>query len=412
VKNAKKSGSVALRGKPAYLSCLAALAVFCAMPTLAGAAIPIHICSIDDRSGASAELGIESSQGLQVAVDEANATGGIGGRKIEIIAYDGKTDAQLSATFVARCAEDDKGLVIIGGNPSGPAAAMLPITAEYKIPFFSMAAGTDNMTEPASPYHFRFGPANRQDALAIAELLQKQGFKRIALIFNSLPFGADAARAVTAELRKRNITVILQQAYDVNAADVTPQVVNVRNAKPDAVVVFPYPADGARVMRTMRQLDVQAPTVVWRTALMSTFRKLSGDASDGIVVPNTIDTSRPDVKAFFATLDARYGEQPQILFPVLGYDAGKVALQVMSQPQVLKAIDTGDIQAARTAFRDAVERIGKFKGLQGHVQSAYQFGPGRHHGPPDSNWFFFTQVADKGRSIVAPNYATFIPKSK
>ncbi|WP_205193330.1 ABC transporter substrate-binding protein [Burkholderia sp. Ax-1724] len=387
---------------------LAALTVMAPMLP-ARAAAPIVICSVDDRSGSAAETGIQGYQGLQMALDEANAAGGIGGHKLQLVAYDGKTDPQLTATFASRCAEDDKGLVIIGGNPSAPAAAMIPVATEEKTPYYILSAGTDSLIDSSATYHFRFGPANRQDAAAIADLLAQQGFKRPAIINNSVPFGIDGARATTAALKKKNISVIAQQTYDINATDLSPQVTNLRDAKPDVVIVFPYAADGARVLRTMQQLNVNVPIVVSRSALLDTLRKLAGPASDGVLIPNTVDPTRPDVQAFFKTFDARFGPHQPTLYPVLGYDAGKAALQVIATPAVLKAIDAGDIAQARTAFRDATEKLNGFKGLQGEQGASYHFGPKQHHGSPDEHWYVFIQVADNGTHLVKPDLSKFKP---
>jgi ABC-type branched-subunit amino acid transport system substrate-binding protein len=375
----------------------------------ARAAAPIVICSVDDRSGSAAETGIQGYQGLQMALDAANAAGGIGGHKLQLVAYDGKTDPQLTATFASRCAEDDKGLVIIGGNPSAPAAAMIPVATEEKIPYFILSAGTDSLVDPSALYHFRFGPANRQDAAAIANLLAQQGFKRPAIINNSVPFGIDGARATTAALKKNNISVIAQQTYDINATDLSPQVTNLRDAKPDVVIVFPYPADGARVLRTMRQLNINVPIVVSRSALLDTLRKLAGPASDGVLIPNTVDPGRADVQAFFKTFDARFGPHQPTLYPVIGYDAGKAALDIIATPAVLKAIDAGNLAQARTAFRDEAEKLNGFKGLQGEEGASYRFAPKHHHGSADEHWYVFIQVADDGTRLVKPDLSKFKP---
>lgn len=390
------------------MSTLAILAA--AWAPAAQAADPIRICSIDDRSGAAADTGMQSYNGLQIAIAEVNAAGGIAGRKVELVAYDGKTDPQLTATFATRCAEDDKGLVIIGGNPAAPAAAMIPVATEYSIPFLMLSAGTDNLTDQPAPFHFRVGPRNSQDAVAIADLLAKQGFKRVAIINNSVPFGTDGAQAAVAALEKKKIAVVARQTYDINATDLAPQVSNIRNAKPDVVLVFPYPADGARVLRTMRQLDVAAPVIVARSALLETMRKLAGESGDGVLIPNTVDPNRADVKKFLETYTARFGPIQPTMYPVLGYDAGKIAFQVIAQPKVLEALDKGKIADARKAFRDGLESIGKFKGLQGHENATYQFGAKQHHGSPDDNWFTFIQVSDKGARLVKPDLPGFKPK--
>lgn len=389
---------------------LTAAATLAAIFTLtARAADPIVICSVDDRSGAAADTGTQGYQAVQMAIDEANAAGGIGGHKLKLIAYDGKTDPQLTATFASRCAEDDKGLVIIGGNPSAPAAAMIPIATEDKIPYFMLSAGQDSLTDPPAPYHFRFGPANRQDAAAIADLLAQQGFKRPAIINNSLPFGTDGARATTAALKKKNITVVGQQTYDVNATDLSPQLTNLRDAKPDVLLVFPYAADGARVLRTAHQLNFTVPVIVSRSALLDTLRKLAGPASDGVLIPNTVDPSRPDVQKFFAAFNARFGPHQPTLYPVIGYDAARAALQIIAMPAVLKAIDAGNIDDARKAFRDGADKLTQFKGLQGEQNASYHFSAQQHHGSPDANWYVFILVADNGTRLVKPDLSKFKP---
>lgn len=380
-----------------------------AMPAVG--AEPIRICSIDDRSGAAADTGNEGYNGLMLAIDAANAAGGVAGRKIEIIAYDGKTDPQLTATFATRCAEDDKGLMIIGGNPAAAAAAMIPVASQFGIPYYMMSAGTDNLTDPPAPFHFRFGPANRQDAVAIADLLAAQGFKRVGVINNSVPFGTDGARAVTAALEKKGIQVVTQQTYDISATDISPQIVNLRQAKPEVIVMYSYPADAARVTRTVQQLGLKVPMVVVRVGLLETMRKLAGDSADGALVPTTVDMSRADVRKFFETYNARFKPIQPGPYSVLGYDAGTLAIQVLGQPEVQKALESGKLADARKAIRDATEKLGgQFKGLQGQAGVGYQFSATQRHGSPDTNWFVFTQVADKGTKLVSPDLSKLKPQ--
>lgn len=385
------------------------LCVLASMGSAAWAAQPLKICYVDDRSGVAADTGIQSFNGFQIAIAQANDAGGIDGSKVEVVSYDGKTDPQLTATFASRCAEDDGALAIVGGNPSAPAAAMIPIASEFEIPYLMLSAGTDNLTDMPAPFHFRVGPRNSQDALAIAELVAKQGFKRVALINNSLPFGTDSAHAAEAALKTHGVEVVIQQTYDINATDLSPQVSRLRAAEPDIVVIFPYAADGARVLRTLQQQGAKFPRIVARSALLDTLRKLAGNASDGVLVPNTVDLQRPDVKSFFAEYEKRFGSAQPTMYPVLGYDAARMVLLALKQPEVQKALKEEDLAAARVAIRDALVANGHFVGLQGHAGATYQFGPDRHHGPPDQDWFVFVEVADQGKRLVPADLSTFKP---
>ncbi len=368
--------------------------------TVVANTLPAIICSIDDRSGAAADTGNESFRGLEMAVDAAKTNAVPGAATIEIVEYDGKLDPQLTASFAARCAEDDRALAIIGGNPTALAAAIIPIASEYEIPFFMLSSAADNLTDEPAPFHFRIGPANYQDSKAIADLLIDKGFSRPGLIYGSLPSLTDGGRAITLALEAAGLSVVVEEAYDVNATDLSPQIINVRDADPDILIVFPYPADGGRVLRTAAQMGLTVPIIAPRSGLLRTMREIAGADGNDVLIPNTVDPERDDVASFFDELNIRFGEHQPTLWPVLGYDAGNIVITALAEPEVQDALARNDLAGARIALRDAVERIGTFSGLQGHEGASYAFGPGKHHGSPDQNWFTFMQVKDNGATLV------------
>lgn len=382
-----------------------------AVSALAQSPLPLKICVVDDRSGAAADTGIESLNALNMVIEPLNAKGGINGHKVDVIAYDGKTDPQLTATFATRCAEDDKALMIIGGSPSATAAAMIPVAAQNAIPYYMLSAAADNLTDNAV-WHFRFGPRAAQDGIAVADALADLGVKKVAVINNSTPFGTDGARSTIKSLEAKGIKVLTQQTYDPAATDVSPQVINLRQTDPDVVLVFPYPADGARVARTMRQLGVKSPIVMPRVGIMGAFLKLAGEAADGILVPTSVDVSRPEVAKLYADYNAKFKPIQPSPSPAQGYDAATLAVKVLSDAEVQKAINSGNLPAARKAIRDVTERVGKFEGMQGQKGVGYQFGPGaQHHGVPDRKFFVFTEVANKGEKLIIPDMNKLKPKN-
>lgn len=373
----------------------------CSVGAFAQTPVPLKICVIDDRSGAAADTGIESLNGINMVVEPLNAKGGINGRKIELVTYDGKTDPQLTATFATRCAEDDKGLLIIGGSPSATAAAMIPVAAQNKIPYYMLSASANNLTDNAV-WHFRFGPKASQDGIAVADEFSELGIKKVAVINNSTPFGTDGARSTIQSLEAKGIKVVTQQTYDSAATDVSPQVINVRESHPDVIVVFPYPADGARVARTIRQLGIKTPIIMPRVGIMAAFLKLAGESADGVMVPTSVDVTRPEVAKLYADYNAKFKPIQPSPSPAQGWDAATLAVKVLSEPEVQKAINSGNLAAARQAIRDATERVGKFEGMQGQKGVGYDFGPGaRHHGVPDRKFFVFTEVTGKGEKLIA-----------
>lgn len=368
----------------------------------------IAIGYIDDLSALVAEAGNDSLNAVKLAVAEANAAGGVKGKRIKLVVYDGKVDPQLTSTFVTRAIEDDGVVAVFGGNVSGAVPGVITIANEQRVPFFAMSAATDAFTNPSTPYFFRFGPSNSQDAAAVANLVAQSGFKRIGIINNSLPFGLDGANAITSALKVRGVEVVVNEVYEVNATDVSPQVVKVRDAKPDAIIVWPYPADGGRVLRTIAQLKISVPTIIARIALFDTFRKLAGETAEGIVVPNTVDTERPDVKAMLEKFNAQFGPRPPTMFIAIGYDGAKAAMRALADEKVQASIDADNIADARVALRDAMERIGTFDSIQGAAGNKLVFDTSSHQGLRGDNIFVWGQV--RGGKLVKADLKAFIAK--
>ena len=354
----------------------------------------IVIGVVDDLFALVAEAGNDSLNGVKVAVEEANAAGGVNGKKIKLVVYDGKVDPQLTSTYVTRLIEDDEAVALFGGNVSGAVPGTITIVNEEQVPFFSMSAAADNFTDPSTPYFFRFGPSNSQDAGAVADLIAQSGFKKIGIINNSLPFGLDGAKAITAALAEKGVEVIINEVYEVAATDVSPQVAKVRDAAPEAIVLWPYPADGGRLLRTMAQLNVKVPTVIARVALFDTFRELAGEAANGVVVPNTVDTDRPDVQAMLEKFTAAHGQRPPTMYIAMGYDGAKAAIKALGDEKVQAALDDDDLEGARVALRDALEAIGTFDSIQGAAGNTLKFTAENHQGLHGDNIFVWAQVQD------------------
>ncbi|REG46449.1 amino acid/amide ABC transporter substrate-binding protein (HAAT family) [Paracoccus versutus] len=373
---------------------------------------PIIICSADDQSNGAAEVGQLALNGLRLAVDEKNAAGGIAGRNVEIVVYDIKMDFQLAGTAATRCAEDDGAIAITGAHPD-TSISMIPVANEYEIPLLLMALATDNLTDNPAGYVFRVGPRNGQDAQAIADMLAAQGFKRVALIGNTLNFGLDGIEASSKALAEQGIDIVQKEAYEINAVDLSPQILSLKAAEPDAVIVYPYSADGARVLRTMRQLDLNVPTVVARSALLKALREMAAEASDGILIPNTVDMERPEVQDFFVRLDTKFGVEHQpTMYPLLGYDTAQIIFAAAAAPAVQERLAADDIAGARVALKDAIEEMSSFYGLQGREGAHYEFGKENHHGSPDDNWFTFVEVKDAGTTLSTPDLSKFKPGAK
>ena len=176
----------------------------------AGAADPIRIGTILSVSGPAAFLGQDMKDGAQLAVDEINEAGGIGGRKIEWIFYDAQSQTQQAIAEARRLLSNDGVEIIVGGgNMSGIALAIAPMTEAAKVPFVS-TEGAGATANPVADHRWTF-KSTVDDYLVLqraADYFDKKGLRKIALLADTSGFGQGAAAQLKIVAKERNLDAI------------------------------------------------------------------------------------------------------------------------------------------------------------------------------------------------------------
>ena len=155
---------------------------------------PLRVGSILSVTGPAAFLGEDMKAGLQLAVDEINAAGGINGRQIAWTFYDAESQTQKAITATRRLiSQDNVELILSGGNMSGIALAMAPLAEAAKMPFIS-SEGALAIVTPVAERHWVFkSTVDDDDVLErIADYLDKKKIKKVALLADTSGFGQGA----------------------------------------------------------------------------------------------------------------------------------------------------------------------------------------------------------------------------
>lgn len=200
---------------------------------------PIKIGAVLALTGANASYGVPEQNAAKVVVDDINAKGGIGGRKVELTVYNDQSDT----TMAARGAQEliSKGVIVLIGSTRGSGTlAMAPIAKRAAVPIISVAS-TSSVTSKDSDYYgntFRAGLADQVGIPAIFNELVRQGHKRIAIFAQNDAYGKFGTDLVT-ELAGKSpgVKVVGNATADLTATDVAAQATRIRNANPDAVVL-------------------------------------------------------------------------------------------------------------------------------------------------------------------------------
>ena len=177
----------------------------------AGAAAdePLRVGSILSVTGPAAFLGEDMKAGLQLAVDEINAGGGINGRKVDWTFYDAESQTQKAISATRRLISQDKvELIVSGGNMSGIALAMAPMAEAAGIPFISSEGALSIVTPVAERKWVFKSTVDDEDVLErIADYLAKKNIKKVALIADTSGFGQGAVTQMKKVGPRRNLDV-------------------------------------------------------------------------------------------------------------------------------------------------------------------------------------------------------------
>ena len=201
------------------------------------AAPPIKIGAIFSVSGPASFLGEPERNTAQMMVDEINKTGGVKGRKLELIVYDTQGDATKAVQAVNRLIKNDKVVAIIGDSTTGNSMAVIPVVEKAQVPIISCAAGI-KITEPVKKWVFKTAQNDALAVMRIFEHMKEQKIKKIAIITVSDGFGSSGREQLKLKAGEFGIEIISDETYGPKDTDMTAQLTKIRGTAAQAIVCW------------------------------------------------------------------------------------------------------------------------------------------------------------------------------
>ena len=282
-------------------------AALVATPTAGFAADDIKIIDNVELSGTGVTSGSMWQHGVDLAVKEVNAAGGILGRKIAITHQDNQSQAQI-AKAVAIKAVDDEPYILLGPIFSGSVNVSMAVGEAAEIP--SIIGGeAANLTQQGMKYLFRTSFSQSAAMPKVANYFQAQGYKSVAIVWIANDFGKGGRDTIVKELAARNIKVVADISTEPGQIDYSAVVVNVAKAPADVLFVYLNEEESARFLIALRKLGYTKP-VVGETVLASQrVIELAGPAANGVKahVGLSVDAPNPLVQDYGRKFKAAYG---------------------------------------------------------------------------------------------------------
>ncbi|HYX91429.1 MAG TPA: ABC transporter substrate-binding protein [Myxococcaceae bacterium] len=320
---------------------------------------PILIGEVGSLTGPEATFGISTRNGVDLAIRQENAAGGVRGRQLAVRVYDDQGKPEEAANAATRLISQDRVLVIIGEVDSSNSLAMAPKAQEGKVPMITPSSTNPRVTE-VGDYIFRVCFTDAFQGYVMAKFARENLKARTAAILEDQKsdYSLGLADVFSQKFSEFGGKIVAVEAYAKGDSDFRSQLTNVKRLKPDALYVPGYYTEVGLIARQARELAFKTTMLGgdgWESARLF---ELGGSAVEGSYFSNhySPEDPTPHVQKFVQDYKSEYGEVPDSL-AALGYDATRVAIQALRQAK----------QADGPSIRDAIARTKDFPGVAGTI---------------------------------------------
>jgi len=306
---------------------LASVCLAFATPALAQNEIKIGYNADQSATGA-AELGLSGRYGFEAAIEDINANGGIGGRKVIGIVRDDAGAPPKSIQNMNELIDNEKVAAVVGPTNSGNALAWLHIPQQKKVPVISHVATATDITgryaKEAQNYIFRVSMVDREQlALLAAYAVKASKTRKIAIVADTTGYGQAATKDLLEILTLHGITPVAVEKFGPKDTDMTSQLAKVKDAGADMVISGSLADATAQVLKSMEKMDYYPGLLSTWGSINSPLINIAGAklAEKTIFAASTTEDANDRAKALHKRLVAKYPNMPAFVSAAQGYDA-------------------------------------------------------------------------------------------
>ena len=291
--------------------CRRSLLALAAVAALAGTSLAqaqaIKIANILELSGAGATAGTNFKNGVELAVKEINAAGGILGKQIETTTLDTQSNPGVAKGLTQK-AVDDGVFAVFGPVFSGSIMVSMAETKRAEVPNFTGGEAAA-ITKQGNPYIFRTSFTQDTAMPKVARYIANGvKAKTVAVMFVNNDFGKGGRDAVTKALEASGVKVVADISTDSGQVDFSAPVLKAKQSNADALFVYTNEEESARALRELRKQGWTKPIVGETTLTGQKVIELAGEAANGAVahVGLTVDSPNPLMLKFKANFYQAY----------------------------------------------------------------------------------------------------------
>src|SRR4051794_22603412 len=352
----------------------------------------IIIGTVTDLSGVTAIQGVNNANAIRLLFEEANAKGGINGRKIRYIVEDSQYQVPRAVQAMNKLLNNDKVFMTLqdGGTPMNNAT--WPMAIEKDTPKLLPLTAARSMYEPF--HNLKFSQTSSyvdQMRAGTKYFVEQRGKKALCVMYQDTDFGKDVLAGVTLQAEADSLKIVATTAHKPTDTDFTAAVTKLREARCDLLELGTIVRDTLIIISTVKKagwdVDLLGQAASYDTAVATA----PGGTGEGFysMTPTLYaypDDPRPDIRDLMARYRTRYGIDMNYIGQT-GVSVAQIALEALRRAGRDLTVDS---------LVSAMESLHEFTDLYGNT---YSFGPNQHHGSTKA----FLAVVKNGRWVPVVN---------
>lgn len=268
-------------------------------------------------TGHAAFIGLAGRDGMNLAVKEINAAGGVNGRKLKVVFEDDGFSPTRALGAVKKLIDQDKVFMIFSVAGSNSTVGTIDFVKSRQIPMYVSLASAPQVTKPFSTYLFR-GASNevgRYGEVDSEFLTQFLKASKVAIISGRDEYAKNEADAITHYLKDWwNVTPLTRQEFTVGDKDFTPQLLAIKSANPQLIIMNANPTEGSIILRQLRELGMTQAVFGGSSMVQESVPETAKFAAEGLTatynLPYMIGSSEPAMKKWDEAWHKEYPNLP------------------------------------------------------------------------------------------------------
>lgn len=297
----------------------------------------IDIGAILPLTGDIASYGQAAKKGIDLAINEINESGGINGRRLNVIFEDNQGTARASVSAFHKLDALNEVPVIFGAAASSNTLSICEMATSKKIILMTPISSSPELTSKCGEYFFRVCPSDNAQASMMADLIHSRGHSNIAIIYVQNSWGESLHSEFTRHFKKLNCNIITAESIKEGERDLRATLTKIKAANPDALYAITYGREGGALLRQSKELSIKFPIFgadVWGSPeLLNT----AGDAANGVPIIAPASFAGDEHDEFASSFRQAYsGEQPGT-YSAYGYDMTLLVAEALKSTENIDA---------------------------------------------------------------------------